>query len=362
MPAVAAPAKVLVTGASGYIAVWVCKTLLEKGYSVVGTVRSDSKGEKLKELFKDYDGKFSYVIVEDISKDGAFDTAVVGADAVQHTASPVTFEADDPQGLIAVVSDGRSDLNGLFLILELIGPAVKGTTGILESIKAYAPTVKRVVLTSSVGSIYHQKTPPVFDESDWNVDAPKAIEKFGRHAPGPVKYSASKVLAERGAWEFMDKNKDSINFDLVAINPSFVWGPLVGPVTSEKELNGTITFFREHTSIRNPAPPKEELIAPGSCVDVRDVALVHTLALSNPEAAGQRFIANSGSYTYQDILDIIHERGDNPDVPKGFPGAGKDVPRSTFLKDKAEKTFGIKFRSLQEISVDTLTSLRQNGL
>lgn len=47
---------------------------------------------------------------------------------------------------------------------DIIGPAVKGTAGVLESIKAYAPTVKRVVLTSSVGSIYHQKTPPVFDE------------------------------------------------------------------------------------------------------------------------------------------------------------------------------------------------------
>ncbi|KAG8953399.1 methylglyoxal reductase (NADPH-dependent) gre2, partial [Tulasnella sp. 408] len=192
MPIVAPPAKVLVTGASGYIAAW--------------ALRSDSKGEKLKELFKDYGDKFSYAIVEDISKDGAFDKAVVGVDAVQHTASPVTFAADDPQ--------------------ELIGPAVKGTTSILESVKAYAPSVKRVVLTSSVGSIYHQKTPPVFDESDWNVDAPKAIEKFGRNAPGPVKYGASKVLAERAAWDFMDKNKDSINFDLVAINPSFVWGPL----------------------------------------------------------------------------------------------------------------------------------------
>ncbi|KAG8951132.1 methylglyoxal reductase (NADPH-dependent) gre2 [Tulasnella sp. 424] len=342
MPTVAPPAKVLVTGASGYIAAWACKTLLDKGYSVVGTVRSDSKGEKLKELFKSYNDKFSYVIVEEISKDGAFDKAVVGVDAVQHTASPLTFEADDPQ--------------------ELIGPAVKGTTGILESIKAYAPTVKRVVLTSSVGSIYHQKTPPVFDESDWNVDAPKAVEKFGRHAPGPVKYGASKVLAERAAWEFMDKNKDSIDFDLVAINPSFVWGPLVGPVKSEKELNGTINFFRVNTSIRDPAPTREQLTAPGNCVDVRDVALAHTLALSNPEAAGERFIVNSGSYTYQDILDLIHEHGDHPDVPKGFPGAGKDVPRPAFLSAKAEKTFGIKFRSLQEITVDTLTSLRENGL
>jgi len=37
MPAVTPPAKVLVTGASGFIAVWVVKALLEKGYKVVGT-------------------------------------------------------------------------------------------------------------------------------------------------------------------------------------------------------------------------------------------------------------------------------------------------------------------------------------
>ncbi|KAG8951126.1 methylglyoxal reductase (NADPH-dependent) gre2 [Tulasnella sp. 424] len=342
MPFVTPPAKVLVTGATGYIAVWVCKTLLDKGYSVVGTVRSDSKGEKLKELFKNYDDKFSYAIVEDISKDGAFDKAVVGVDAVQHMASPVTFGADDPQ--------------------DLIVPAVKGTTGILESIKAYAPTVKRVVLTSSVTSILHEKTPPVFDESDWNVDAPKAVEKLGRNAPGPAKYGASKVLAERAAWEFMDKNKDSINFDMVAINPSFVWGPLVGPVKSEKEINETLGFFRAHTTIKDPALTREQLSAPGSCADVRDVALVHTLALTNPEAAGERFIVNSSSFTYQDILDIIHEHGDHPDVPKGFPGAGKDVIKREYLNAKAEKTFGIKFRSLQEICIDTLTALRENGL
>lgn len=342
MPVVAPPAKVLVTGASGYIAVWICKTLLDKGYSVVGTVRSDTKGEKLKELFKSYDDQFSYVIVEDISEDGAFDKAVVGVDAVQHIASPVTFAADDPQ--------------------DLIVPAVKGTTGILESIKAYAPTVKRVVLTSSVASIGHEKTPPVYDESDWNIDAPKAVEKFGRNAPGRAKYGTSKVLAERAAWEFMDKNNDLINFDLVAINPSFVWGPLVGPVKSEKEINETLGFFRAHTTIKDPALTREQLNAPGSSVDVRDVALVHTLALANPEAAGERFIVNSSSYTYQDILDLIHEHGDHPDVPKGFPGTGKGIPRREYLNGKAEKTFGIKFRSLQEVAIDTLTSLRENGL
>lgn len=37
MPTIPAPAKVLVTGASGFIAAWVIKYLLEKGYDVLGT-------------------------------------------------------------------------------------------------------------------------------------------------------------------------------------------------------------------------------------------------------------------------------------------------------------------------------------
>ena len=82
MPAVTS-GRVLVTGASGFIATQLCGDLLKRGYTVVGTgellylvlcisahtdvtclpVRSDAKGEYLKELFKS--DKFSYVIVAD---------------------------------------------------------------------------------------------------------------------------------------------------------------------------------------------------------------------------------------------------------------------------------------------------------
>ncbi|KAG8951133.1 methylglyoxal reductase (NADPH-dependent) gre2 [Tulasnella sp. 424] len=341
MPLVSPPAKVLVTGASGFIAAQVCKTLLEKGYSVVGTVRSESKGDYLKDLFKDFGEKFSYVIVKDIDKEGAFDEAVVGVDAVEHTASPVTFFAEEPRAIIE--------------------PAIHGTVGILESIKKYAPTVKRVVLTSSIASVYHAKDNLNYDETDWNVDAPKAVEQLGRDTPGQVMYSASKVLAERGAWEFVEKNKESINFDLVAINPSFVWGPPIQQVRTVNELNETLAFFHDHTSIKNPPKTKEELTAPSSCVDVRDVALVHVLALTNAQAAGERFIVSTSSFTYQDVLDIIHAHGDHPDVPKGYPGAGKDVPRVEYISTKAQKTFDIKFRTLEEVSLDTLAALRAKG-
>lgn len=37
MPAISVPAKILVTGASGFLATHVVRTLLEEGYTVVGT-------------------------------------------------------------------------------------------------------------------------------------------------------------------------------------------------------------------------------------------------------------------------------------------------------------------------------------
>lgn len=100
MPAAPSPAKVLVSGANGYIAVWVVRTLLEHGYSVRGTVRSESKGTHLLNLFKDEvkSGNFELVVVPDITAPGAFNEAVKGVDAIEHTSSPFLMSADDPNG------------------------------------------------------------------------------------------------------------------------------------------------------------------------------------------------------------------------------------------------------------------------
>ena len=59
---------VLVTGANGYIAMWIIHTLLEKGYAVRGAVRSVEKGERLKEQFSSWGTKCEWVVVEDITK------------------------------------------------------------------------------------------------------------------------------------------------------------------------------------------------------------------------------------------------------------------------------------------------------
>jgi nucleoside-diphosphate-sugar epimerase len=70
MAVIQPPAKVLVSGANGFVAIWVVKSLLEKGYAVRGTVRSTDKGEHLAKLFSNYGDKLELVVVEDIAKVG----------------------------------------------------------------------------------------------------------------------------------------------------------------------------------------------------------------------------------------------------------------------------------------------------
>ena len=104
MVAVSSPAKVLITGANGYLGVWVVKKYLEAGYSVRGTVRSLSKSEFLRDRFSDYGDRFELAVVEDITKDGAFDEAVRGVDAIAHTASPFHYKSNNPDGMLVHIS------------------------------------------------------------------------------------------------------------------------------------------------------------------------------------------------------------------------------------------------------------------
>ncbi|KAG8928936.1 methylglyoxal reductase (NADPH-dependent) gre2 [Tulasnella sp. 418] len=248
------------------------------------------------------------------------------------------------------------------LALVLIGPAVNGTVNVLKSIKTHGPSVKRVVITASVACIMWDKGGPAeFDESDWNITSPAIVEKMGKAAPGGDKYRTSKVLAERAAWDFVEKNKESIGFDLVTVCPPMVWGPIMQQVDSVSALNTSVAGFYEHTTT-SIQKEKKDLISPvANWVDVRDVALIHALSLEKEEAGGERFITSSGPFTYQDVLDALHSAGDYPDVPKGEPGAGKGVKANVYKSDKVVRVFGFKLKTLEETSVVTLKALRERG-
>ena len=60
-------------------------------------------------------------------------------------------------------------------------------------------------------------------------------------------------------------------------------------------------------------------------------------------------------------MDAIHASGDYPDVPKGNPGGGKGIKGMTLSAKNIEEVLGMKFRSAEEMAVDTLRDLREKG-
>ncbi|KAI0367230.1 NAD-P-binding protein [Pilatotrama ljubarskyi] len=340
MPAITS-GKVLVTGANGYIAVWVVKSLLDQGFSVRGTVRSESKAKHLRETFKSYGDKLEVVIVEDITKDGAFDEAVKGVDAIEHTASPFHFKAIEPD--------------------ELIVPAVHGTTGILKSAQKFGTSVKRVVITSSCAAVLTPSSEPhVFSEADWNEASIKEVQEKGRDAAGAAKYRASKTLAERAAWEFYEKNKASLSWDLVVLNPPFVFGPVIHEVDAPENLNESAREW--YLTVVKSKLDNESLANIGSSyVDVRDLAQAHVLAITKPEAAGERIIVSAGPYKWQDFVSAAHRLDSR--LPAG--NTAYDPSKANHLirysPDKERRLLGVKFKTLEETTKDTLDDFKARG-
>ena len=90
---------------------------------------------------------------------------------------------------------------------------------------ARRPQVKRVVILASCASVLTSTTEPAtYDESSWNEPAIAEAAGKGDKTPLMVAYRASKTLAEKAAWKFIEENKSEIGWDLVVINPPFVWG------------------------------------------------------------------------------------------------------------------------------------------
>jgi len=322
---------VLVTGATGYVAGWLVKQLLEEGITVHAAVRDPGKKEKvahLDEMAAKSAGSIKY-FKADLLTEGAYEAAMAGCELVYHTASPFILKYDDPQK-------------------DLVDPAVKGTKNVLASANKVT-SVKRVVVTSSCASIYGdnidlQKTKNgVFTEEDWNTTSSLTHQS----------YSYSKVMAEKAAWEMANAQN---RWDLVVVNPSLV----IGPGTNADATSASFDIARQM------GDGTMKMGAPGfniGAVDVRDVAEVHYRAGYNPNAQG-RYITSSENTNFLELASYLKEAfPDYPlpsrKLPKWLiwltaPAAG--MTRKSVSKNidhpwradhsKAEQELGITFRPL----------------
>jgi len=337
--------RVLLTGGSGFIAAHVLDILLKRGHSVVTTVRSQAKADKIKQAHSSYKSdKLDFAIVEDIAQENAFDKAVVSDppfEAVIHTASPFHFNVTDVQK-------------------ELLDPAVIGTTGILKSIKKSAPSVKRVVITSSFASIvnpFKGNWPEhTYSEEDWNpLNAEQAVEN---PANG---YRASKTFAERAAWDFLEKEKP--NFTLATICPPLVLGPIVHYLNSLDGLNTSNQRIRDIIlgKAKDEIPPTGTYI----WVDVRDLAEAHVAGIEKEEATNKRFFITAGYFSNKEIAQIVEKNF--PQYQGVLPTAstpGGDYPEEGVYKynnKRGIEVLGLKYKSLEESIKDTVKSLQAVG-
>lgn len=333
---------VLVTGGTGYIGAWVVKDLLEQGVSVKLAVRTEAGADDLRSLFRSHEERITHVIVPDITLPGAFDKAVDEVDGIIHLASPVSFNAKDPQ--------------------ELIEPAIKGTVGILQSALTHGKRVKRVVITSSlvaaVSMVDYRASPDKawnLSEVDWNESSVGRVNELGLASQPSDKYAASKILAEKAAWKFVETEKPS--FDLVTVLPVVVIGPFIHQIASkDKLLNSSIGIFTKYLS--PDSSPKQGV----NYVDVRDAAKIHTLALSTEAAGGERIFASGGNHCVQDIWNIANKLSPPiPTIPKGEPGT-THTPSMQIDHSKALSIFpDFTFRPLESPVTDLVLQLQSNG-
>ncbi len=275
--------RVLVTGGTGFLGKRCVAELLARGYDVRATVRDLAREPQLRADLAAATGAEPGARLElaaaDLSADAGWPEAAAGCRYVLHVASP--FPPEQP-----------SDPD------ELIVPAREGAKRALAA--ALDAGAERVVLTSSVAAIHGDRADSEaapLNEDDWTD---------GDDASRPA-YTRSKALAERAAWDLAAERGASER--LATVNPGAIIGPVIGA-----ERSYSLQSISRLLEGDMPAIPRLGF----SWVDVRDVADLQIRAMTDPAAAGRRFVAVDRWLWFEQIAAILRERlgEDAKKVPK----------------------------------------------
>lgn len=263
---------VAVSGVTGFIGAEVAATLLQRGYTVHGTVRHDSTANLAHLTSLSVPGNLR-VFHADLNVPASFDDALSGCTYAVHVASPYAMEVQDPQ-------------------MELVDPAVKGTLSFLRSCQK--ARVKKVVLTSSLAAIADGgANGEVVDESVWN----------DRSTVSTLPYYYSKTAAERAAWTFVEE--EARDMKLVVINPGMVLGR-----SRVNRLNESASMLV--STAQGKMGGIVDLQFP--VVDVRDVAEAHVRAMESEDAQGRYICCADRHLSHRTIVDLALEQKLQPTV------------------------------------------------
>ncbi len=332
---------VLVTGGTGFIGLHCLQQLLDKGYKVRTTIRSESRKQEVMDAMKKHSSNCENLefFIADLLNDDGWKEAVEGSKYVLHVASP--FFLGEPE---------NEDV--------FIKPAVEGT---LRVLKACADAdVEKVVLTSSFAAVGygHPREKEVYTEEDWSsVD--------GEISP----YAKSKTLAEKAAWEFVESLEESKKFELTVINPVAVTGPML-----TSDIGSSNDFLLKLISGSMPACPKIHM----GYIDVRDVAKAHIFSMTEEKTNGERIIVSENEMFFAEVGKTLNEAGFKKSPTKEMPNFLVKI-MSLFVgelktllsalnrkgdidKTKAKSFFNWDYISTEQSVTETARQLQDMGL
>jgi nucleoside-diphosphate-sugar epimerase len=234
------------------------------------------------------------------------------------------------------IRDGRTDV---------FEPAQAGTRNVIASVNA-APTVERLVFTSTVGAIFGDyidvlsMTDRTLSEEYFNTTS--TLEN------NPYHYA--KTVAEREAWQAAEEQD---RWSMVAVNPGLILGPSFTPASD----SGSLFLLNELMSgyFFYGAPNFSFTF-----VDVRYVATAHVSAAETESAAGRYILAQSDMVSFAQMSNIIRDR-----YPRRYL-----IPRHR-VPDWAVRVLGPRFGLTQEyirnhlgirFAVDNRRSIEELGL
>jgi len=316
----------LVTGGNGYLGTHLIAALLRTGSPVRTAVRSTASEPGLRAAVRrgNADDAGLEVVVADLTADDGWKAAVAGCEEVYHVASPLPYvQPDDPDALIV--------------------PAREGVLRVLRA--AREAGARRTVLTSSFAAIgYTPKPGAEFTEDDWTDP----------DTPGLAAYPRSKTVAERTAWDLVER--DGGGSELVVVNPTFILGP-----TLTTELRSSMHLVKAMLDGTMSVAPRARF----GLADVRDVADLHLRAMAAPAAAGKRFlaVADGPTISYLEVARTLRRRlGPLAARVPIEEAPGDDLPRPIIHNDRARDELGWRPRPVETTIVQTAESLRDLGL
>lgn len=323
-----------VTGGTGFVASWLVKRLLHKGYTVHATARDPENEERVRHLL-DIPGAAERLKLfrAELSEGSSFDAAIAGCHGVFHVASPIDFAPNDPEN-------------------DVIRPAVEGTLGVLRACTK-AQTVKRVVVTSSAATFMTNESAEQnqsVDESYWTD-----VDFLRTKKPPTWEYAVSKILAEQAAFQY-GKEYD---LDVVSIIPVLVVGASITrdvPISVQAALSlltGTPYRLQELKGL-------QMLSGCIPLVHVDDLCSAHIFLMENPSAEG-RYICCPINISVPHLAHYLSKRYQQYNVPTQFEDVPETVKVNISSKKLVESGFSFKF-GIDEIYDDAVEYLKTKGL